>query len=160
MEGQGYEESTIVSNVKLIAGTIAVIAAIYSHFGVTEFPANRHEVLVCVLIYVGCSVLITIASILCEGSASFVGNLTRRAKQVSQAGLPHQVWVHTSIGGKGSSDFRVQIRSSVRGKADASEDTHPYERYFTTEGHFLTDVFRGDMSQTLDRAAKGGKKKQ
>lgn len=160
LETQGYDESIAVSNIKLVAGTIAVLAAVYSHFGVPEFPGSRQQVLVCVLIYMGCSTLITAASIFLEGSANYVGQLTPRAKQVNQDGLPPCVWVHTTLGGKGSSDFRVQIRTSVRGKADASEDSHPYERYFTTEGHFLRDNLCEDMGQTLYRVAKGGKKKQ
>lgn len=125
-----------------------------------EFPGSRNEVLACVLIYMTCSVLITAASIILEASANYVGQLTPRAKQVNQDGLPQQVWVHTTLGGKGCSGFRVQIRNSVRGKADASEDSHPYERYFTSEGHFLREIFCIDMGQTLYRIAKGGKKKQ
>lgn len=160
METQGYDESTTVANIKLIAGTIAVIAAVYSHFGVSEFPGSRQQVLLCVVIYITCSALITAATVILEASANYVGELTPRAKQVNKDGLPSRLWVHTTIGGKGSSSFRVQIRTSVRGKAEASEDSHPYERYFTSEGHFLREVFCVDMGETLYRAAKGGKKKQ
>lgn len=160
MESQGYEESVTVSNIKLIAGTIAVIVAVFSHFGAGEFPQSRPTVLACVVTYIACTALISITSVLLEASAMFVGRLAPRARRVSKGVIPERVWVHTSIGGKGSSTFRVQVRTSARGKSDASEDSHGYERYFTTEGHFLKDKFTSDMRLTLDRATQGGKKKK
>lgn len=159
MEGQGYEESTIVSNVKLIAGTIAVVAAVYSHFGVGEFPASRPQVLACVAAYIACSLLITLTSFALEASAIFVGQLTTRSRQVSKRKIPQSIWVHTMIGGKGTSAFRVQLRTSVRGKQNASEDSFPYERYFSTEGVFAKDVFRQDMQTTLERVSSESSKK-
>lgn len=157
MESQGYIESTATSNVKLVAGTIAVIAAVYSHFGVGEFPACRPIVLACVVTYIVCSVLITLASLFFEASAMFVGRLTRRARLRSKE-LPPRVWVHTTLGGKGTSTLHVHIRKSVHGKNDASDDSHGYERYFTTEGHFLRDIFTADMKSTLSRTLNAKKK--
>lgn len=159
MEAQGYEESTTVSNIKLAAGSIAVIAAVYSHFGVGEFPARRIEVLACVITYVVCSMLITVSSLLFEASAMFVGRLTPVA-QGNKTTLPQQVWVHTTIGGKGSSKFSVQIRTAVREKQNALEDSHGYENYFTSEGHFLRESFTNDMKAMLDRLVQSAKKKK
>lgn len=167
-------EDTLVSNVKLVCGTLAVIAAVYSHFGVGDFPASRNMVLLCVSIYLSCSALINILSMTMEASAMFVGRLSPRVLQLrekekdkgkssatsSTSVPPARVWVHTAIGGKGSSAFRVQVRSSVYGKADAVEGAHGYERYFTAEGAFLKDVFYADMAETLGRASDGGKKTQ
>lgn len=158
MESQGYEESTLCANIKLAAGTIAVAAALYSHFGVKDFPACRPEVLACVTTYIACSLLITLSSYFLEASATFVGQLTPPARRLAK-GLPNRVWVHTTIGGRGSSTLRVQIRKSVRGKADPGHDSYGYERYFTTDGHFLKHVFTSDMKLTLD-TAKLSKKTQ
>lgn len=159
MEVQGYEESTTVSNIKLVAGTIAVIAAVYSHFGVGEFPGSRPEVLGCVVTYLSCSVLITLASLALEASAVFVGQLTKRAQQVAKGNLPLRMWVSTSIGGKGVSTFRVEMRTSVRGKQDAVEEAFPYETYFTTEGVFLKDTFDSDMKATIGKVISNSSKK-
>lgn len=163
MEAHGYDESTLPANIKLVAGTVAVIAAVYSHFGVKDFPASRIIVLGCVLVYILCTVLITAASVVLEASAIFVGSLTPLARRIAGRGhLPAAVWVHTVIGGKGSSTFRVQIRTTARGNAesDAPEQSFPYERYFTTEGNFLHDTFRSDMDGILQHVTSEGKKTQ
>lgn len=159
MESKGYVESTAVSIIKLIFGTIAVVAAVYSHFGVKDFAASRQIVLACVVTYIGCSLLISIASLVFESSAMFVGKLTSLHKRISK-GLPQRVWVHTTLGGKGSSTFKVQIRQSVRGKTDASEGSTQYEEYFSDKGFFLRQKFTGYMQGILDGTTTTSSKKK
>lgn len=157
MEDQGYEESTITSNIKIGAGTIAVIAAVYSHFGPGQFPSNRPVVLACVVTYLLCFLLINASSFLLEASAIFVGTLTKRAKQVSNGTMVNKIWVRTSIGGKGSSAYRVEIRKTPRSKIATVTQAHPYEKYLTNDGAFLQNVFRADMKKLLSEL-KGSKK--
>lgn len=158
MEDQGYEEATLVSNIKILAGTIAVIAALYSHFGPGEFPPNKPTVFACVAIYICCMCLINLASFVFEASAIFVGRLTLRAKQVTRGTLPVCVWVHTTIASKGSSAFRLEIRTAARQTTGSVSVTHPYETYITEEGRFLNDVFRAHLSAALRRVPVSSKK--
>lgn len=154
MEESGYEELTLTSNVKLIAGTIAVIAALYSHFGVGDWVSSRNSVLICVVIYIVCTAAINISSFLFEASAMFVGRLKSSVRSTNST-LPEYAWVHTSFAGKGSSVIKVELRRSVRSKIGGVEEEYAYEQFFTTEGLFLKEPFRRRMVETL---AKVGKK--
>lgn len=84
-----------------------------------------------------------------ENGALFVGQLTARMAQITRGTLSPQVWVHTSIGYQGSSDFKVEIRTSPRDKQSAVIKTYPYEKYFTEEGRFLTNLFTTDSKNVL-----------
>lgn len=158
MDDQGYVESTFVSNVKIVAGTIAVAAALYSHFGPGEFPANKPVVFACVAIYIFCVSLINLTSFVLEASAIYVGTLTSRMIQVSQGSLAKKIWVHTTIGGKGSSDYKVELRLASRSKKGSVAKSTPYEKFITEDGRFLSDVFRAEMRSILSELSPGVKK--
>lgn len=158
MDDQGYVESTFVSNIKIVAGTIAVAAALYSHFGPGEFPANKPVVFACVAIYILCVGLINVTSFVLEASAIYVGTLTSRMTQVSKGSLAKKVWVHTTIGGKGSSDYKVELRLVARSKKGSVAKSMPYEKFITEDGRFLSDVFRAEMRSILSELSPGGKK--
>lgn len=159
MEDQGYIEAVLVSNIKIIAGSVAVAAAVYSHFGPGEFPANKPVVFACVALYFFCVSIINIFSFIFESSAIFVGKLSNRAKQVSKGALAPNLWIFTSIGAKGTSEFRVEIRNGPRAKKDAISSVHPYEKYITEEGRFLTDAFRTDLKETISKVGSDSKKR-
>ncbi|CAN8064909.1 unnamed protein product [Agarophyton chilense] len=158
MEDQGYVESTTASNIKIVAGTVAVAAALYSHFGPGEFPANKPVVFACVAIYLVCVGLINISSFVLEASAIFVGSLSKRVKQVSKIALCDKVWIHSTIGGKGSSAYKVEIRQAPRSKHGSVSKSTPYEKYITEDGHFLSSEFRIDMTALLSQLSPGSKK--
>lgn len=151
-------EAVLVSNIKIVAGSLAVFAAVYSHFNPWEFPANKRLVLSCVLFYGFCVGLINAASYLWEASAVFVGKLAPKARQIAKRSLPPKIWVVTTIGGKGTSSFKVELRTMPRQKPGLAVVTHPYETYFTEEGRFLVDVFRKDMTAALQQVDVGDKK--
>lgn len=158
MEDQGYVEAVLVSNIKIIAGSIAVAAALYSHFNPWEFPANRNLVLACVLLYSVCIGSISVASYFWEANAVYVGKLAAKAKQVTKGKLPVKVWVETRVGEKGSSAYRATIRTSPRQSDGKVEIKHGYESYFTEEGRFLVERFRSDMTHALSQVSGGSKK--
>lgn len=158
MEDQGYTEATLVSNIKIIAGSLAVIAALYSHFGPGEYPANKPVIFACVAFYLFCMGLINMSSFIFEASAVFVGSLSPRAKHVANGRLAPNIWVLTSYEVKGSSLFRVEVRTAPRRKHDAVSIAHPYEKYITQDGGFLAHLFRTDLKKLLTPASTDSKK--
>lgn len=157
MESQGYAEAVLVSNLKIILGTCAVISALYSHFNGGQFPGNYVLVFSCVAFYSVCVWSISLASLIWEASAMYVGQLTPRVIQVSKGNLAHKLWVHTSIGSKGSSDYKVEFRTAPR-KSSAVQITRGYEHYFTEEGNLLLEKLRADLRKTLDQVVPPTKK--
>lgn len=159
MEDKGYDEAVLVSNIKIIFGTLAVIAALYSHFNPWEFPPNKTLVFSCVTFYFFCIGVINASSYIWEASAVFVGKLGPKVRQVGKAqSLAPNIWVITTLGGKGTSIFKVELRTAPRQKVGAVHVEHPYEKYFTEHGRFLVDVFRADMTTVLQMVDTGAKK--
>lgn len=158
METKGYDETVLVSNIKIVAGTIAVAAALYSHFNPYEFPGNRNLVLGCVLIYGFCIGSINLSAYIWDANAVYVGKIAPKAKRVAKSKLPDKVWVDTRVGEKGSSTYRLTIRTSPRQGAGKIETTYGYERYFTEEGRFVAAQFQTDLGEALARVDSESKK--
>lgn len=158
MEDQGYVEAVLVSNMKIVAGSLAVSAALYSHFNPWEFPANRNLVLACVVFYGFCIACINVTAYIWEANAVYVGKLAAKAKQVAKGKLPTKIWVETKVGEKGSSDYRITMRTTPRQKEGKVEVRHGYEGYFTEEGRFLAERFRSVMTDALSQVGGGVKK--
>lgn len=147
-----------MSNIKIVFGTIAVIAAVYSHFNRGEFPANRLLVSLCVLIYSICVSVMSLASTIWESSAMFVGKLSPMAKQVSKGKLASNLWVHSAIGVKGSSEYKVEFRTKPHRKSGNVSAARGYENYFTEDGKLLLSKFRADLEDVLSRVDSESKK--
>lgn len=158
MEDRGYAEATLVSYVKMITGTIAVIVALYSHFNGGQFPETRDLVLGCVVVYFLCAGTINAASFVFEASAFYVGKLSARARQVNKGALALSVWVHSTIGTKGTSLYNVEFRRGARSKLDAVKFSKGYENYFTVEGRLLRDELRKDLGEALGKLGADAKK--
>lgn len=65
----GYEEDHLISNVKITLGLIAILVALYSHFGPGKFPANAGAVAYCVAAYVLLNAVLLIFSTVKEGDS-------------------------------------------------------------------------------------------
>lgn len=159
MEDRGYEEAILVSNVKIVAGTGATAAAVYSHFNPYEYPANRNLVLFCVIFYAVCIAAINVTSYLWENSAIFVGKVGAKPHRVSKGVLTPKVWAFSKIAEKGSSDYKIDLKVAPRCKVGTICASHPYELYFTEEGTFLKDVFRQHMTEAMDQLDAANSKK-
>eukprot|EP00882_Tetradesmus_deserticola_P010925 GHRQ01011552.1.p1 GENE.GHRQ01011552.1~~GHRQ01011552.1.p1 ORF type:complete len:204 (+),score=77.20 GHRQ01011552.1:415-1026(+) len=79
----GYVEDHLISNVKIALGLIAIVVAVYSHFGPGKFPANWNTVLYCVAAYCVLNLVLLIFCNIKEGD-SF---LTTHPKLGSEYGL-------------------------------------------------------------------------
>lgn len=129
--------STIVINIRIVLGAIAVIAAVYSHFGPGQFPGNRTVVLSCVAIYLVCMAIINLTAYLVEGSAMYVGG---------------GKWVSTSMD-RGTSSFCIDIRESVRGNIVSNTQLN-YETFITCQGTFLSHSFHHFLVHQLDKKSR------
>lgn len=159
MESQGYDEAVLVSNVKIIFGTIAVIVAVYSHFNKYTFPANKTLVLTCVTIYFISIGIINLVSYFQEASAVFIGSLNPKVRTLPRGKvLQPRLWVITSLPTKGSSLFRIEMRTTARQALGSVFIEHPYEKYITEEGRFLITQFRTDMTSLLQMVPSAAKK--
>lgn len=158
MEAKGYDEAVLVSNIKILAGTIAVAAAMFSHFNPWEFPGNRNIVLGCVLLYGACIGSINLSAYIWDANAMYVGRLAAKAKRIAKSKLPEKVWVSTRLGEKGSSIYRLTIRTSPQQSEGKVEITNGYEKYFTEEGRFLATSFQTDLSDAVSQVGSGSKK--
>lgn len=148
MEDKGYNEAVFVSNVKIICGTGATAAAVYSHFNPWEYPANRNLVLACVTLYFVCVGTIHVCSYLWEKGAVFVGKLAPKAARIGRSKLAPRVWVFSKIGERGQSAYNVEMRTKVR-DGNCVKVGGSYESWFTEEGRFLADKFRTELEGGL-----------
>lgn len=148
MEDEGYEEATLASNIKIVCGTVAVAAALYSHFNRYTYPENRTLIAICVVLYGACAGIIQLAALFLEGPSFFAGVLPPRARRTARRGVEPRVWARSALGERGSSAYVVGLSAGAR-TAPRAEMRYGYEKYFTTSGRFLRDVFRSDLRQAL-----------
>jgi Microsomal signal peptidase 25 kDa subunit (SPC25) len=162
LEDAGYAENVTVTNIKILAGSLAVALSIYSHFNGYEYPENRLLIIGCIAGYGVCVGLVTILSWLQEGNAFFVGYLDRKAEWDTRASsLEPKIWVHSTLGPKGSSIYTIEFRRKVRSKAltDCVKLGKPYEHYFSDDGELATAVFRRDVKHLVEILGTGGSSK-
>jgi Microsomal signal peptidase 25 kDa subunit (SPC25) len=165
LEDRGYEEATGVSNVKIISGVIAIIAAVYSHFNSLEFPDNRNLILACVSVYMGCVATITALGWLFERNSLYVGCLTSAATLEKQnSGLPPRVWAQSVLGPAGTSIYTIQLRATVADSQATEPDSamsmsKSYEAYFSADGDLALSVFRDDVEGVLRKLGAARRRK-
>lgn len=161
LEQRGYVESAFASNVKIVAGLVAIVAAVYSHFNGREFPENRNLVLTCVVLYCACVGIISVMSFFWEGDSFYAAQLSSRiSESMEERFLAPRIWVQSTVGIKGESTFKLMIRLTVRQNADSTETlTKPYEAYFNEEGGLAVAELDNDIGEVLSRSARLGKKK-
>lgn len=144
LDSSGYSESTIVSNIKILFGSLSVAAAIFSHFGPGEFPDTRPTIIACLAVYFACMGIIAAASGICDGDAIFVG---------ARAG--EKLWAASSATGGGGSGFRVEFRPCVRkDKARSAVLEKGYERWFSEDGEIMVKALRKDLNALLKKVGK------
>lgn len=149
LDSSGYSESTTVSNVKIVFGSLSVAAALYSHFGPGEFPDTRPTIIACLAVYFTCMAIIAVASFVWDGDAIFVGS---RADE--------KLWAASSATGKGRSGFRVEFRPCVRkNKARSAVLEKGYERWFSEDGEVMVKALRSDLTALLREVGKASGKK-
>lgn len=153
MEDRGYTEAVTVSNVKIVCGTIATIAAVYSHFNPWEYPQNRDLILLCVTVYFVCMMCTQVVTYLWENHAVFVGYVHEKVRKVQgKHKLTAKVWVFTKLGEKGESAYQIILRrDSTRNETGCVKVAHPYEQYFTDKGRFLDKVFRKHLEKAVEQ---------
>lgn len=150
MEDEGYAEATLASTIKIVFGTIAVVAAVYSHFNRSTYPENRTLIAVCVALYGICTGIIQLATWVLEGGAFFVGALTKRALRTTRRGSAARVWARSMLGEKGSSEYVLILTQGARA-SKGEEMRCGYEKYISTEGRFLREEFRTSVREVLYR---------
>jgi hypothetical protein len=159
LEDAGYAENVMVTNIKILAGSLAVALSIYSHFNGYEYPENRILIIGCIVGYGVCVGVVTFLSWLREGNAFFVGYIDREAEKDTRASsLEPNIWVHSTLGPKGSSTYTIEFRRKVRTKApnDCVKLGKPYEHYFFKDGELATAVFRRDVKHLVEILGTGG----
>jgi Microsomal signal peptidase 25 kDa subunit (SPC25) len=155
LEECGYTEATAVSNVKIVAGVVAIVAALYSHFNPLEFPDNRNLILICVTIYSVCVAIATGASWIFERNAIYVGRLTSSASLTTRgASHPPAVWAQSVLGPAGTSTYTIQLRTTVADKKatdpeSTASTSKPYESYFSESGELAVAAFREEVKSVL-----------
>lgn len=160
LEQRGYAEATLVSNVKMIAGLIAVAAAFYSHFNGREFPENRELVMACVAVYAVSVTLISAISYAYEGDAFYSAYLSDVAELMAgrqDDALAPKVWVQSTLSEKGSSTYTLTIRQCVRKNKELSAVLKkPYEQYFDEEGSLVLEELQQDLARLIAKVVQLG----
>lgn len=146
---------------KIVAGLVAIVAAIYSHFNGREFPENRNLIIACVAIYVACVGIVSAMSYLWEGDSFFAAQLpNRNSGRSASESLAKRLWVQSTVGSKGESTFTLMMRLTVRRNAELTETlTRPYEEYFSEEGDLALSELYGDIGELLKKSSRLGKRK-
>jgi hypothetical protein len=146
--------------VKIVAGVVAVVAAVYSHFNGQEFPANRSLIIACVAVYAACLSLISAVSWMYEGDAFYVARLSAAASLLADegGGMAPAVWVQSTVGLKGTSTFTLTLRRTVRKNAALSVAlVKPYEQYFCEDGEVAVAALHDDLDRVVDKLGRLGK---
>lgn len=160
LERRGYTEATLVSNVKIFAGMVAVAAAFYSHFNGREFPENRDLVIACVAIYAVCVTLISSISYAYEGDAFYSAYLSDAAELMTGRHddmLAPKVWVQSTLSEKGNSMYTLTIRQCVRKNNDLSAVLKkPYEQYYDEDGNLEVEELTKDLKLLIAKVGQLG----
>eukprot|EP00882_Tetradesmus_deserticola_P012961 GHRQ01013740.1.p1 GENE.GHRQ01013740.1~~GHRQ01013740.1.p1 ORF type:complete len:165 (+),score=60.79 GHRQ01013740.1:415-909(+) len=110
----GYVEDHLISNVKIALGLIAIVVAVYSHFGPGKFPANWNTVLYCVAAYCVLNLVLLIFCNIKEGDSFLTTHpkLVRVGGQVSAVTYSHQHPRHSHAHPAGTSSSTDYSSSS------------------------------------------------
>lgn len=145
-----------ITDIKIVVGLLAVVAAVYSHFNGQEFPENKVLIAGCVAIYSICVGVIYLLSRFTEGNAFYVGAVVSASKRVRRTvTLAPKIWAYSTLSEKGNSMYTLQLRNGVKENSDSYSMRKPYESYFSEAGAFDASEFRSDIE---DLVAKLGEK--
>lgn len=155
LEASGYAAVTWTTDVKIVLGTIAVAAALYSHFNKQEYPDNKYIVLGCVMIYMVCVAITTCIGTFIEGNSVFMATPTKRAQKMGRLAKIPLIRTFSSFPKHGQSVYLLTFKKGKKiggGKAEDNERAAKmsYEKYFTSEGEFLATKFRKDVAELLN----------
>ncbi|KAJ8903631.1 hypothetical protein NDN08_004733 [Rhodosorus marinus] len=148
LKSEGYEESNLLVLSNFIVTSIAVAAAVCSHFVLKDFKTQQPLMILCIAVWMACSVILTMTERMYGANfsgATYIG--FSDPKRIGPA-LPFKFICATSTLPKYSQDYTLKMTPS-RSRKPLVERTLHYNDYYTSDGQFLKEKFESQVKKTI-----------
>uniref|UniRef100_A0A7S0BDC9 Signal peptidase complex subunit 2 n=1 Tax=Rhodosorus marinus TaxID=101924 RepID=A0A7S0BDC9_9RHOD len=148
LKSEGYEESNLLVVTNFMVTSIAVAAAVCSHFVLKDFKTQQHLMILCIAIWMVCSLILGITERMYGASfsgASYIG--FSDPKRMGTA-PPFKFICATSTLPKYSQEYMLKMTPS-RSRKPLVERNLRYNDYYTSNGQFLKEKFESQVKKAI-----------
>lgn len=138
----GYIEDHLISNVKIVLGGLAVVFAVYSHFGPGKFPNNWWTVASCVILYVVINIILSAFSFVRERDSFMVTQ--------PKLGREHGIRLSSRMERYGDTYTLVIANADKIEDREVKLDTS-ITSYFHSDGYLAESKFRSHVQKLLSQ---------